>query len=94
MNPQNLHLPTGYHVSRRELRRRRETAQRRQADLPTRVWGLVNRRLNYDRIRSRVEREFPLKDPTPAQRRAFREYLARLVVRYRHGSGEKHLNLQ
>jgi hypothetical protein len=58
------------------------------------VQWLVTKRWNYDRIRSRVEREFPLKDPTPAQRRAFRERLARLVVRYRHGSGEKNLNLQ
>jgi hypothetical protein len=94
MNLKNVHLPTGYHLSKSELRRRRETAQRHQVDLPTRVQWLVTKRWNYDRIRSRVEREFPLKDPTPAQRLAFRERLARLVVRYRHGSGEKNLNLQ
>jgi hypothetical protein len=64
------------------------TAQSRRDDLPTRVQRLVQYRLNADRIRYRVEREFPLVNAKPAQRRAFREYLARLIVRYRHGTRE------
>lgn len=70
------------------LPRRPQTAQEHRQDLPTRVQRLVQYRLNADRIRYRVEREFPLVNAKPAQRRAFREYLARLIVRYRHGQPE------
>jgi hypothetical protein len=47
----------------------------------------VRQRYPSDWIVRGVERVFPPADLTPAGRRGYREVIARLIVRYRHGIG-------
>lgn len=47
----------------------------------------VQRSYESDVIFRGVERAFPPADVTPAGRRGYREAIARLIVRYRHGGG-------
>jgi len=42
---------------------------------------------NSDTIFRGAESEFPPPERTPAGRRGYREQIARLIVRYRHGGG-------
>ena len=51
-------------------------------------WG-VRRGYQSDAIFRGVERAFPPPDRTPAGRRGYREEIARLIVRYRHGGGRR-----
>ncbi len=49
------------------------------------VRRLVEYGWDYDRICYRVEREFPPPASTALERRNHREWIARLIARYRHG---------
>ncbi len=66
-------------------------ARQQPAERPPTLADLVERwvRRSYesDLIFRGVERAFPPPDPTPAGRRGYREEIARLIVRYRHGVG-------
>ena len=66
-------------------------ARRLPAERPLDLSGLVERwvRRSYesDWIFRGAERAFPPADMTPAGRRGYREMIARLIVRYRHGGG-------
>lgn len=68
-------------------------ARRLSAERPLTLADLVERwiRRSYesDVIFRGVERAFPPADPTPAGRRGYREAIARLIVRYRHGIGRR-----
>jgi hypothetical protein len=63
----------------------RRSAPTTQEDLPQLVRRLVQSGWDYDRIRQRVARQFPLAAPTAAARCQQREWIARLIARYRHG---------
>lgn len=68
-------------------------ARQQPAERPLTLADLVERwvRRSYesDRIFRGVERAFPPADLTPAGRRGYREAIARLIVRYRHGVGSR-----
>ncbi|MDG4584578.1 MAG: hypothetical protein P9E67_10935 [Candidatus Competibacter sp.] len=51
-------------------------------------WG-VRRGYQSDAIFRGAERAFPPPDRTPAGQRGYREEIARLIVRYRHGGGRR-----
>jgi len=62
-------------------------APARPADLAGWVEQWVRHGHESDSIFRGAERAFPPPDPTPAGRRGYRETIARLIVRYRHGAG-------
>lgn len=63
----------------------RQPKPKPKEDLPHLVRRLVEYGWDYDRICHRVEREFPPPASTALERRNHREWIARLIVRYRHG---------
>lgn len=70
----------------------RFTAPARSAPAgPVDLAGLVERWVRHgyesDSIFRWAERAFPPPDSTPAGRRGYREAIARLIARYRHGAG-------
>ena len=71
-------------ISARRLARNAPEQPLTLADLVER-W--VRRSYESDVIFRGVERAFPPADVTPAGRRGYREVIARLIVRYRHGGG-------
>ena len=73
-------------ISTRRLRLARN-APERPLTLADLVEQWVRRSYESDVIFRGVERAFPPADPTPAGRRGYREAIARLIVRYRHGVG-------
>jgi hypothetical protein len=83
--------PAGFSGNKRWISARRLRLVRNESERPLKLSDLVERwvRRSYesDRIFREVERAFPPADPTPARRRGYREEIARLIVRYRHGIG-------
>lgn len=71
-------------ISTRRLAR---NAPERPLTLANLVEQWVRRSYESDVIFRGVERAFPPADSTPAGRRSYREAIARLIVRYRHGIG-------
>lgn len=63
----------------------RQPKPKPREDLPHLVRRLVEYGWDYDRICHRVEREFPPPATTALERRNHREWIARLIVRYRYG---------
>jgi hypothetical protein len=63
----------------------RQPKPKSKEDLPHLVRRLVGYGWDYDRICHRVEREFPPLASTALERRNHREWIARLIMRYRHG---------
>ncbi len=77
--------PAGY--SRKHWTPARQRPAERPLTLADLVERLVGRSYESDAIFRGVERAFPPADATPAGRRGYREAIARLIVRYRHGGG-------
>jgi hypothetical protein len=63
----------------------RQPKPKLKEDLPQWVRRLVEYSWDYDRICLRVERLFPPPVSTALERRNHRAWIARLIVRYRHG---------
>ena len=63
----------------------RQSKPKPKEDLPHLVRRLVEYGWECDRIFRRVEREFPPPASTALERRNHLEWIARLIVRYRHG---------
>jgi hypothetical protein len=63
----------------------RQPKPKSKEDLPHLVRRLVEYGWQCDRIFRRVEREFPPPASTALERRNHREWIARLIARYRHG---------
>lgn len=83
--------PAGFSSNRHWISARRPPLARNEpqrsptlADLVE--WG-VRRGYPSDALFRGVERVFPPPDRTPAGRRGYRETIARLIVRFRHGHG-------
>ena len=83
--------PVGFSGNPRWIAPQRPRLARDEPERPPTLADLVERwvRLGYasDLIFRGAERAFPPPDPTPAGRRGYREAIARLIVRYRHGAG-------
>ncbi len=81
--------PAGFSGNTRWISARRLTrnAPERPLTLADLVERWVRRSYESDVIFRGVERAFPPADVTPAGRRGYREVIARLIVRYRHGGG-------
>ena len=81
--------PAGFSSNKRWISARRlaRNAPERPLTLADLVERWVRRSYESDLIFRGAERAFPPADPTPAGRRGYREEIARLIVRYRHGIG-------
>jgi len=83
--------PAGFSGNKRWISARRLRLARNEPERPLKLSELVEqlvwRSYESDLIFRRVERAFPPADPTPAGRRGYREEIACLIVRYRHGIG-------
>lgn len=77
--------PAGFSSKRWTLARR--LPAERPPTLADLVEQWVRRSYESDVIFRAVERAFPPADLTLAGRRGYREMIARLIVRYRHGGG-------
>ncbi len=86
MNANAAYLATAERRTTARFTSPARNAPARPADLA----GLVERWVRHghesDSIFRGAERAFPPPDPTPAGRRGYRETIARLIVRYRHGA--------
>lgn len=87
MNANAAYLATAERRAAARFTASERSAPARPADLAGLVEQWVRHGHESDSIFRWAERAFPSPDPTPAGRRGYREVIARLIARYRHGAG-------